>query len=99
MSDERKRLLSAEFIKSAVAQIEEKVELGIKGFEDGEVGKAVEEKLGGLVVSGGVASNMFLRSRYVSDSTSDVVCCLTSPVRSVADFARSSISLGTIKCA
>lgn len=59
MEEERKRELARGFMGAAVAQVEEKVGLAIKWWE----GRGEGQKLGGLVVSGGVASNQFLRRR------------------------------------
>lgn len=62
MNDERKRELARSFFSSAIGQVEEKVGLALKGWEESE-GSGEKEKLGGLVVSGGVASNLWLRMR------------------------------------
>lgn len=59
MGEERKRELARGFMGAAVAQVEEKIKLALRWWEEKGEGK----KLGGLVVSGGVASNQFLRRR------------------------------------
>ena len=51
----------------AFEQVAEKVRLGLVWWErEGEDGKGKGEVLGSLVVSGGVASNQFLRTKSVS---------------------------------
>lgn len=63
MSLARRRQVAKAFMRSAFAQVEEKVSLGIKHFESENLTLGSQERLGGLVVSGGVASNQFLRQR------------------------------------
>lgn len=65
MSVQRKRDIARLFMSSAISQLEEKVVLGIQWFEK-EVREGREKGvLTSLVCSGGVASNMYLRERYV----------------------------------
>lgn len=71
MSDERKKALASAFMRTAFEQVGEKVGLGIELFEKEQEGDAAIERLGGLVVSGGVASNLYLRKRCVA---SDTIC-------------------------
>lgn len=66
MTDSRRRELAREFMSAAFAQVEEKIELAIHAYEreqDGAGTGARRDQLGGLVVSGGVASNAYLRLR------------------------------------
>lgn len=65
MAAERKRDLARAFVASAVEQVEEKVKLALRGWDtEGEGGP-----LQALVVSGGVASNQFLRMRSVCSTS------------------------------
>lgn len=60
MSPNRKRELVRGYMGSAVSQLEDTVKSALKWWESrNETG----ERLGGLVCSGGVASNLFLRAR------------------------------------
>lgn len=64
MAADRKRDLARAFIAAAVGQLEEKVGLALRQWKMETEGKIIGgASLGGLVVSGGVASNMFLRRR------------------------------------
>ncbi|GAA5877457.1 hypothetical protein JCM16303_003340 [Sporobolomyces ruberrimus] len=58
LSETRKQELAKGFMESCFRQVEEKVEMGFKAIEE-EEGVRVE----GLVVSGGVASNTYLRGQ------------------------------------
>ncbi|KAK4702425.1 hypothetical protein P7C70_g3801, partial [Phenoliferia sp. Uapishka_3] len=58
MLEERKKELARGFVGACVAQVEEKVKLALRSLEGGEQGDVKA-----LVVSGGVASNAFLRMR------------------------------------
>ncbi|KAI5479311.1 hypothetical protein MNV49_003829 [Pseudohyphozyma bogoriensis] len=58
MSEERKRDIARGFMAAAVEQVEDKVKLTLKKLEE-EGG----ERLGAVVASGGVASNVYLRGR------------------------------------
>ena len=51
-------------MRTAFKQVAEKVKLGLEWWENSEEGKE-GGKLGSLVVSGGVASNQFLRIKSV----------------------------------
>lgn len=55
MAEERRQELARSFIAAAVQQLEEKIILALRKLED--------RKLKALVVSGGVASNQYLRDR------------------------------------
>ncbi|ORY72226.1 glycoprotease family-domain-containing protein [Leucosporidium creatinivorum] len=61
MTEERKKQVSGAFMKAAFEQVGEKVGLAVRGFEKEVKEVGGEERLGGLVVSGGVASNLYLR--------------------------------------
>lgn len=61
MDLERKRKLASAFMMATFKQVEEKVALGIELFDREERRRGGNAQLGGLVVSGGVASNMYLR--------------------------------------
>ncbi|GAA5867927.1 hypothetical protein JCM1840_003490 [Sporobolomyces johnsonii] len=63
MSDARKRQVASAFMRAAVRQVEEKVEVGLRTVETEFGTEQGGERVRGLVVSGGVASNMFLRER------------------------------------
>lgn len=59
MSEDRRQQLAREFVSAAVAQVEEKVKLALRDRT-----AAGEIPFKALVVSGGVASNLFLRMRF-----------------------------------
>lgn len=59
MPEARSRQLAREFVGACVGQVEEKVRLAVRACE-AELGG---ETLKGVVASGGVASNAFLRMR------------------------------------
>ncbi|KAK4058910.1 Mitochondrial tRNAs modification protein [Microbotryomycetes sp. JL221] len=62
MSEERRKELAKAFMTAAFKQIGKKVELGVRHFErEQQKSGEVPASLGALVVSGGVASNLFLR--------------------------------------
>ncbi|GAA6029254.1 hypothetical protein JCM8097_003589 [Rhodosporidiobolus ruineniae] len=61
MGEDEKRQLARDFSLAAFRQIEGKVGLALKGAEE-----RGEERVRGLVVSGGVASNLILRERLRS---------------------------------
>lgn len=63
LSEERKKSIARAFMLAAFEQIERKVALALQGSE-----QHGEEKVKGLVVSGGVASNLILRERCVAVS-------------------------------
>jgi tRNA A37 threonylcarbamoyltransferase TsaD len=63
MPHQRRRSVAQAFMRAAFAQVEEKVALGVKHFEQESSRSGSKEQLGGLVVSGGVASNQYLRRR------------------------------------
>lgn len=69
MSVERKREIARRFMSCAFDQVAEKVRLGLEWWrvENGVEGE--RKVLGSLVVSGGVASNQFLRKRSASFPT------------------------------
>lgn len=69
MDEDRKKQVAVAFMKAAFEQVGEKVGLAVRGFEEEERAKeeggGMKERLGALVVSGGVASNLYLRKRCV----------------------------------
>jgi N6-L-threonylcarbamoyladenine synthase len=62
MSLEQKQSIARGFMVAAFKQVEEKVSLGLRKIEQDEE-RGI--KVRGLVVSGGVASNTYLRTQYV----------------------------------
>lgn len=67
MTQERKKEVAGAFMITAFEQVGEKVGLAVRRFEaeEGRKEEGGRQKLGGLVVSGGVASNLYLRKRWV----------------------------------
>lgn len=61
MSEKMKRKLAKGFMVAGFKQVEEKVELGWRQLDLEREG--LEEEIKGLVVSGGVASNTYLRTQ------------------------------------
>lgn len=85
MSEERKREVAGAFMRTAFEQVGEKVGLAVKAFEAEEQVKGEgRERLGGLVVSGGVAANLYLRTRWALPSNLSQSCadlCTDQPPR------------------
>lgn len=74
-----RRALARRFQSAAVKQLEDKLELGLSMLKEeekarlkqlGEGSKVVRAPVNALVVSGGVASNLYLRQRHV------IICCI-----------------------
>jgi tRNA A37 threonylcarbamoyltransferase TsaD len=63
MSTDRKTEIAKVFLSSAISQVEEKIMLGIQFYDQECREGRGTGPLGGLVCSGGVASNSFLRKR------------------------------------
>lgn len=62
--DDMKKMVAAEFQRAAIQQLESKIELVLT--KDNVIAPDQRQQLSSLVVSGGVASNLVLRKRYLN---------------------------------
>lgn len=68
VDNESRRSLARAFQSAAIGQLEEKVVLALEWCNNNQI------SINDLVVSGGVASNMYLRSRYVRKDHTFLAC-------------------------